>query len=305
MTVLEALQWANHDLKQHRDLESETAVRLDSPMLDAEVLLSAVLNVQKSWLFAHFDHALRDHELEKFQRMVERRLKHEPIAYITGKREFFKRAFHVNRFVLIPRPATETLVAEAIKAANAEQADAVVFADIGTGSGAIAVTLAAETRLPVMAADVSREALAVARKNAREFLLEDLVDLREGYLLEPVVKIFASLKKTDHAIRHLVVCANLPYLTTEQWEHAQPEVKDFEPKLALEAGSDGLDAYWELFRQLKRTRAVLSERVSILIEIDPSQASRAAALIKHDFPDTQPKIIKDLDGFDRVIQATL
>jgi release factor glutamine methyltransferase len=303
---MEALQWANHKLKQHRDVESEGGAWLDSPMLDAEVLLAGTLSVQKSWLFTHFDQELRDHEMEKFQRMVERRIRHEPIAYIVGKKEFFKRTFHVNRFVLIPRPATETLATEAIAVAKGTAPEAVLFADVGTGSGAIAVTLASETRIPVIATDVSREALTVARHNAREHEVEDLVDFRHGDLLEPLGKIFSSLKRTEgHGITHLVVCANLPYLTTTQWETSQEEVRDFEPKLALDAGTDGLDAYWKLFRELKRHRHLFPKLITVLIEIDPAQTSRVRALIRHDFPEAQPRVIKDLDSLDRVVVTEL
>jgi release factor glutamine methyltransferase len=306
MTILEALQWANHKLKRHRDMDEETGAALDSPMLDAEVLLSAVLNVQKSWLFAHFDHPLRDHEIEKLQRMVERRVTHEPIAYVTGEKEFYKRIFHVNRFVLIPRPATETLVGEAIKIARDDHGGEtnLLFADIGTGSGAIAVTLAVETRIPVIAIDTNREALAIARRNATEHHVDDLVDVRHGDLLEPLVKIFKKLeteRKQTSSVSHLLLAANLPYLTTTQWESAQPEVKNFEPREALEAGVDGLNAYWNLFRQLKRARALLPARITVLIEIDPAQRNRAIALIKHDFPEREPRVVQDLEGLDRVV----
>lgn len=307
MTLLEALQWANHKLKQHRDREPETGASLDSPMLDAEILLAGALGVQKSWLFTHFTQTLRDHEMEAFQRMVERRAKHEPVAYITSKKEFFRRTFQVNRFVLIPRPATETLVSEAIAAAQGSK-DGVLFGDIGTGSGAIAVTIAAETRLPVIATDASREALAVAKKNAAAHLVEELVDFRHGDLLEPLVKIFQSIQTSPSStipISHLILAANLPYLTHDQWERAQPEVKEFEPRTALVAGADGLDAYWNLFRQLKRARVILPARLSVLIEIDPAQTSRAVSIIRHDFPESSPRVVTDLDGLERVVIAEI
>lgn len=268
-------------------------------MLDAEVLLAATLDVNKAWLFTHLDRELKAHEDDAFRAFVRRRSTGEPVAYVIGYREFYKRRFAVNRFVLIPRPATEILVDAALSSLHDS-----IFCDVGTGSGAIAVTLAAESGLPVIATDMSKEALAVARSNAVAHGVDELVDFRHGNLAEPVTKIFASLG-AQSPYRHLVVCANLPYLTQTQVDTAQREVRDFEPREALVAGHDGLDDYWNLVRLLKKSRAILPERVTILLEIDPSQSARIADLIRHDFPYAEPTITKDLEGFDRVVTAEI
>lgn len=305
MIVMEALQWANEALKRHVD-KTEDGGRLDSPMLDAEVLLAATLEANKAWLFTHLDYLLKPEQEERFHAAVKRRAAHEPVAYIVGSREFFKRKFQVNRFVLIPRPATEILVERALAAAEGPEQDHTVFADIGTGSGAIAVTLAAESKLPVFATDTSKPALAVAKTNAATHQVEELVDFRHGDLIEPIVRIFTSVAATHpSAFRHLVLCANLPYLTDYQVDTGQRDVRDFEPREALVAGRDGLDAYWNLIRQLRRHRAVLPRRVTVLLEIDPSQRSTIKDLITHDFPDASPTVVKDLEGFDRVTIAEL
>lgn len=305
MIVMEALQWANEALKRHVD-KTEDGGRLDSPMLDAEVLLAAALEANKAWLFTHLDYLLKPEQEEQFHASVKRRAAHEPVAYIVGSREFFKRKFQVNRFVLIPRPATEILVERALAAAEGTEQDHTVFADIGTGSGAIAVTLAAESKLPVFATDTSKPALAVARTNAAAHDVEELVDFRHGDLIEPIVRVFASVAATHpSAFRHLVVCANLPYLTDYQVDTGQRDVRDFEPREALVAGRDGLDAYWNLIRQLRRHRTVLPERVTVLLEIDPSQRATIKDLITHDFPDANPTVVKDLEGFDRIAIAEL
>lgn len=308
MIVMEALQWANEALKRHVD-KTEGGERLDSPMLDAEVLLAAAIEVNKAWLFTHLDHPLKPEEEERFHAFVKRRASHEPVAYIVGSREFYKRRFQVNRFVLIPRPATEILVERALAAAIPDtkyQIPDTVFADIGTGSGAIAVTLAAESKLPVFATDTSKPALAVAKTNAATHQVEELVDFRHGDLIEPIVRIFTSVAATHpSAFRHLVLCANLPYLTDYQVDTGQRDVRDFEPREALVAGRDGLDAYWNLIRQLRRHRAVLPRRVTVLLEIDPSQRSTIKDLITHDFPDASPTVVKNLEGFDRVAIAEL
>ena len=297
MMVMEALKWANETLKKGVDGSG-----LDSPMLDAEVLLAAALDVNKAWLFTHLDRELKAHENDAFRAFVKRRATGEPVAYVIGYREFYKRRFATNRHVLIPRPATEVLVEAALSAAGSGDPAYRIFCDIGTGSGAIAVTLAAESKLHVLATDMSKEALAVARSNAVEHKVDELVDFRHGNLVEPVVKIFASLGNQS-PYRHLIVCANLPYLTQHQVDAAQREVRDFEPHEALIAGQDGLDDYWNLIRLLKKSRAVLPERVTILLEIDPSQNARIVELIRHDFPHAEPTIAKDLEGFDRVVTA--
>lgn len=300
MLVMEALQWANDKLKGIAD----------SSMLDGELLLAAALSVSKSWLFTHLDHEMKAHEEARFQEFVKRRSEHEPVAYIVGWKEFYKRRFTVNRFTLIPRPATETLVEHAIAAAatnhSPQPTHDVLFADIGTGSGAIAITLAAETKLPVIAVDMSKQALAVASQNAEQLGVTDLVDFKHGNLIEPVIRIFKAVGVTHEApYHHLVLCANLPYLSEHQMETAQLDVRDFEPHEALVAGRDGLDAYFELFKLLKRHRSALPERVTVLIEIDPSQRQSAPDLIAHDFPHARPTVAKDLDGFDRIVTVEL
>lgn len=302
--VMEALKWANETLKRGVDGSG-----LDSPMLDAEVLLAASLDVNKAWLFTHLDRELKSHENDTFRAFVKRRSTGEPVAYVIGYREFYKRRFAVNRHVLIPRPATEILVEAALRVATQlpntnDQEQTTLFSDIGTGSGAIAVTLAAESRAHVLATDMSKEALAVAKSNAVAHKVDELVDFRHGNLVEPVVKIFASLGKQS-PYHHLIVCANLPYLTQHQVDAAQREVRDFEPHEALIAGQDGLDDYWNLIRLLKKNRSVLPERVTILLEIDPSQNARIVELIRHDFPHAEPAITKDLEGFDRVVTAEI
>ena len=306
MIVMEALQWANHKLKEHRDTDEETGHQLDSPMLDVEVLLASALGVSKSWLFTHFDHELRPHEQERFERMIERRILHEPVAYIVGEKEFYKRMFQVNRFTLIPRSATETLVEEALRIAKIPNSSTTWFADIGTGSGAIAVTLAAESGLPVIATDINNNTLALASQNAIQHSMESHIVFQQGDLLQPILDVLKCISQTNKPVpQHIILCANLPYLTTFQWQTAQSEMRDYEPCEALEAGMDGLDAYWKFFRQIFRARLELPLSLTTLIEIDPGQIGRIIPLIQHDFPNASPRILKDLDGFDRVVVTEL
>jgi len=299
MTIMEALRWANNKLRGHLDVDKRSGDVLDSPMLDAEVLLANQLDVSKAWLFGHFDKELEDKQLETFRKAVERRLEHEPVAYITGEKEFYSRTFEVNRSTLVPRPETELLVEEAVKIASGNRDNTLLFADVGTGSGAIAVTLAGETNRPVAATDIDIGALTVARKNAKTHDVEDLIEFRRGNLLEPVRDI---LQSTDDTYQHLVICANLPYLAVHQWREEQKELH-FEPKTALVAGPDGLDAYWELFKQLQRHRADFPETVTALLEIDPSQRESIKPLIKHRFPHSAIDIKKDLADHARIVMV--
>ncbi len=300
MTILEALQWANSKLKK---------IGIDSPMLDAEILLAHVLNLSRAKLFSHFNDSLKSHHQERFLTLIERRSAFEPIAYLIGKKTFYGRDFITNPFVLIPRPATETLIESALELfQQIDDKDRVLIVDIGTGSGAIAITLAAETQTPVLASDMSPRAISVAQKNAEMFGVKSLIDLRVGDLLTPLLELFETIRTNSkkpvssvYPFKHLIICANLPYLTKNQMETLQPDVLNYEPHEALEAGSDGLEAYWRLFRQLSKERTHLPRHVSMLIEIDPSQTDRAIKLIQHEFPDAQPQIKKDLSGLDRIV----
>ncbi len=300
MTVIEAIQWASRKLKECASA-SKISSRADSPILDAEILLAATLHVTRGWLFTHFDTLLRSDEEESYFQSIQRRQRREPVAYILSTKSFYKRDFFVNHFVLIPRPATEILVEAALNISKTSDPEKTLFADIGTGSGAIAVTLAAESGLPVIANDVSRHAFLAAKQNTAVHHVDDLIEFRHGPLLDPLISLFRKIKETSsQPFRHLIICANLPYLREDQWKAGQPELH-FEPKIALVSGRDGLDAYWDFFRSLAKNRRFFPFRVSVLIEIDPSQKERIRNIIFHDFPNASITVLKDLEGFDRVV----
>lgn len=300
MTIMEALQWANNKLRK---------AGVDSPMLDAEILLAFTLDVSKAWLFAHFADKLKTHQEEKFLELLNRREDREPIAYLVGKKAFYGRDFVVNKHVLIPRPETEVLIELAIKTLTDKDPDRTLIADLGTGSGAIAVTLAAEINLPVIAIDIDEAALGVAKKNAQTLVPETAVDFQEGNLAEPIIRIFKTIRgqtnvqtSSVYPFKTLLLTANLPYLSEVSMANLQPEVRH-EPELALRAGADGLDAYWELFRQLRTDRKILPRDLIVFIEIDPEQRQAAEKLILHNFPSAKLEAHQDLHGDDRVIEA--
>lgn len=303
MTIMEALQWGKQKIREGFNEGGD-----NSPFLDAQILLAAVTDLSTAKLITEVDHELKEEEIEKFQQHILRRLKKEPIAYIIGEKEFYKRSFIVNPHVLIPRPDTEILIETALNQFKEEKKyqEEVWFADIGTGSGAIAVTLAAETNTPVIASDLDPLALNVAKQNAKKNNVTELIDFRQGNLLEPLIKLFSALDKTSkNPCQSLIICANLPYLTFEQWKNSEPNVKDFEPSLALIAGHDGLDLYWQLIREIKKERALFPARLSLIIEIDPKQKLKISSLISHDFPTATISTIRDLNNLDRIVVTDL
>ena len=207
--------------------------QIEDAGLEAEVLVRHALSIDRAHLYSNMGSSLGDEMVTYLYTLVRRRLQSEPTAYITGHREFYGLEFEVNRDVLIPRPETETLVEAAIeivRAATESYATAPLLADVGTGSGAIAVSLA--VNLPdasIFAIDRSAGALDMARKNAERHGVQERITFLEGDLLAP-------LREPVH-----VIAANLPYINTDDWRELPPEIRIHEPRLALDGGEDGLD----------------------------------------------------------------
>jgi release factor glutamine methyltransferase len=224
----------------------------------------------------------------RYQELIERRAKGEPVAYLRGFKEFYGLRFTVDPRVLIPRPETETLV-DAAREVIAGRA--VTVADVGTGSGAVAVAIAAhEHDVRVIATDISAGALAVARENTLRHGVADRIEIREGDLLAPITE------PVD------VVVANLPYLRDDALEHLVGERTSlaFEPRLAVTAGKDGLELIWRAAADLDR---VLAPRGAALFEIDPPFAEQVAHLLEYSLGgDT--RVIPDLAGDARVVAVS-
>ncbi|HET9809750.1 MAG TPA: peptide chain release factor N(5)-glutamine methyltransferase, partial [Candidatus Limnocylindria bacterium] len=229
--------------------------------LDADVLLAHVLGVGKEALFAHSERGLSPDEEARFEALVDRRSRGEPVAYLRGFKEFYGLRFRVDPRVLIPRPETEVLV-DAARELIAGRALTVV--DVGTGSGAIAVAIAVhEHKVRVIATDSSRDALAVAESNALANGVADRVELRHGDLLAPITE------RVD------IVCANLPYLpdaSVDRWVGERSSLA-FEPRVAVVAGSDGLSVIRRCIDDLTR---VLVPGGAALFECDPPQVAAVA-----------------------------
>ncbi len=256
----------------------------ETAALDADVLLAYVLGVGKEALFAHPERELRSAENARFEELVERRGRGEPVAYLRGFKEFYGLRFLVDPRVLIPRPETEVLV-DAAREFIAGRALTVV--DVGTGSGAIAVAIAAhEDRVRVIATDSSRDALAVADANALANGVADRVEFRHGDLLAPISE------RVD------IVCANLPYLpdaSVDRWVGERSSLA-FEPRAAVVAGADGLDVIRRCVADLPR---VLAPNGAAFFECDPPQVNAVVRLLES--PGLATRVRHDLTGRERVV----
>jgi len=256
-----------------------------SASLDAQILLCAVLGVERAYLLAHPEQRLTPEQSAHFSTLVERCAAGEPVAYILGRRAFYDREFIVTPDVLIPRPETELLLEQALDFIKSRPQAVVV--DVGTGSGALAVTLAARSpQAQVVAIDISRAALDVARRNADAN--GAVVTLIEGNLLSPLIE------------RHLkadVVMANLPYIASD--ELPTLAVSRYEPHMALDGGPDGLDLIRLLLIQCPE---VCNPGALILLEIGATQGDAALALVKETLHPKRAEVLKDYAGLDRIVR---
>jgi release factor glutamine methyltransferase len=252
--------------------------------LEAEVLLAHVLKKNRVYLYANYEEPVNKSERESYRGYIKRRSGGEPLAYITGQKEFMSLVLRVSPDVLIPRPDTEVLVETALSLA--QELEIKRICDVGTGSGAIAISLAVYlSQVEVFAVDLSAKALDIARENAKTH--DAQVYFREGDLLEPVME----EEKMD------LIVANLPYISRAQLEQLDPGVRDYEPYMALVAPGDGLDLYRRLLPQAYQ---LLKPGGYILWEIDPGQAELASNMMVG-FEELE--IIPDWAGRDRLIKA--
>jgi release factor glutamine methyltransferase len=256
-----------------------------TPALDADLLLCHVLGRDRPYLFAHPEHLLTDAEYTAFQHLVARASDGEPIAYLLGHRGFFDLDLIVTPAVLIPRPETELLLEAALAFAPVNQP--VSAADIGTGSGALAVTFAKHRPLAhVHAVDVSGNALAVAQQNAEKYAVSGRITWHHGSLLEPLIA---------QSVRLDLLMANLPYIPRDVVQEL--DVSRHEPMLALDGGIDGLDLIRELLGQM---RGVLRPGGLALLEFGAGQGADVLAAARERFgDDLAAHIIYDYAGHDR------
>ena len=279
----------------HRNLES---AEIPDARLEAEVMVMDVMRMPRQAIFAEQESQVSPQQEEQLAAIVQRRLTREPLAYILNYREFYGVNLLVNPDVLIPRPETETMVEHALfMALMGMESRELVIADVGTGTGAIAVNLA--IHLPaarIYASDAYDATLDVAAYNVRMHNVADRVTLLKGDLLEPLPE------PVD------VIVANLPYLPTDRIPTLQPEIQ-WEPVAALDGGADGLDHIRRLLSQAATAHGGEGARLKphgvILLEMDPEQFSEARSLASAAFPDAEITVEPDLAGMDRVLSISL
>lgn len=273
-TVLDLLKWTAHYF---------TGKGIENGRLDAELLLAEILQLSRIGLYLDFDRPVNSDELAAFRVLIERRARREPIAYILGRCEFWSLTFKVGPDVLIPRSDTETLAAAALKVLPPGG----TLLDIGVGSGAIALAIAHERPdVQVEGLDLSPAALVLAAENAQLLGLAARVTLRQG-----------DLFALDNSGQYDVIVSNPPYIAIGEQTTLMPEVRDFEPALALFAGDDGLDCYRAL---IPAARAALRNSGTLLVEVGAGQAAAVAELFAvAGYADIFTN--RDLAGIERVV----
>lgn len=283
MTVLQALSWATDYLKKEG---------IAHPRLNAELLLARSMHLSREELFIRLRDPLAEEKQKTLEDLVRRRSLGEPLQYILGRQEFWSIDLKVDSRVLIPRPETEHLVEEALSVlAEIPSKNFPSVLELGTGSGAVAIALAKEVaHVFLVATDLSWDALAVAKENAKRAGVWRSIQFLQGDLLGP----FRSIKAFD------LILSNPPYLSDSERRDLSREVKDHEPAIALSGGRDGLDFYRAI---LPRVPSYLKRDGWLLLEVGIRQADRVSEMIEAVGQFRTPVRVKDLSGIERVVKA--
>ncbi|MGG2094435.1 peptide chain release factor N(5)-glutamine methyltransferase [Bacillus sp. S13(2024)] len=282
MRVYEALKWASSFLQENGRDENA-----------GEIVLCHVLKTNRTGLMMNMREELTEEQEQTFTNFIHKHVEGIPVQYLIGHEMFYGRPFFVNEEVLIPRPETEELVLGVLTRIQRKFGDKRVHvADIGTGSGAISITLALENpHLHVYTVDIAPESVEVAQKNAAE--LEAKVTFYHGDLLSPFQE---TKQKLD------VVVSNPPYIPEEDWRGLSSVVKEHEPKRALVGGEDGLDFYRRFMEELPK---VLQEEAIVAFEVGVGQGEDVRALLQETFPHAHVEVVFDINGKDRMVFAEM
>jgi len=278
--IIEALNWASSFLK------TET----NAP----ELLLAHLLQVDRAQLLSKLRDDCPDDVLKQFQPLVVKHKNGAPVQYLIGEERFYGRPFFVDEAVLIPRPETEELVAKVVeKIEKRFGKEHITGCDIGTGSGCIAISLALEIpNLLMTAIDISERALSVARQNAKR-LGAHHVKFVHGDLLAPAI---------EKEQRYHIVVSNPPYIETETIETLDASVRDYEPRLALDGGKDGLDFYRKIIAELPK---VLEPQALVGFEVGVGQSEAVMMLLRRQFPDARIELTHDINHKNRIVTAEI
>ena len=280
-TILKMILWSAGYLEKRG---------VESPRLDAEHLLAHALGMERLQLYLQFERPLVPEELDSYRPLLKRRAAREPLQYIVGRQPFRELDLVVDPTVLIPRPETEVLVARVLEWAEARGLEDGRALDVGTGSGAIALSLALEGPFAsVVATDVDAEALEVAGRNRAAAGLDDAVELRPGRLFEPV-----------RGERFHVVVSNPPYVAEEEAGTLQAEVRKWEPGRALFGGADGLDVLRALAAE---AAAYLRDDGLVALEVGAGQADAVAGMLEASDAYGTVEVLRDYAGKERFVFA--
>jgi release factor glutamine methyltransferase len=283
-TIIKLLNWAHTYLKD-RDI--------DSPRATGEILLAHALKCERIALYLNYDQPLIGAELKAFKKLIQRRIRREPVAYILGVKEFWSLDLEVSREVLIPRPETECLVETALDTLSTKAPDqSWRILDLGTGSGAIIIALAVEQpRHTFFASDLSLPAVRLARRNARRHNCGDRIHYFNANWLAAL-----NLKRTAFEM----IISNPPYIPSRVMAGLQPEIHSFEPTAALDGSSDGLKCYREI---IDAAHHYLEPDGVLLLEIGHDQRDDVCRLVDDSGHYRDFRCTKDYSGHDRVVQV--
>ena len=286
LTGLELLQWSTYTLRDHQ---------IENPRLNAELLLAHSLNLSREGLYVHLHQKLEEKEKVAFERLVQRRISGEPLQYILGHQEFWAINFKVDPRVLIPRPETELLVEQSLSILSEktfEQNPSVL--EIGTGSGAIAIALAKEVKnIFLVATDISRDALILAKENAKAAGVLHQIEFVNGDLFSP-------LRPSREKKPFDLILSNPPYIVRRKISTLAKEVKDYEPTIALDGGKDGLAFYRRI---IPEALGYLRTGGWLLLEVALGQGPDVSVLMEVEGDFSKPECIPDLSGIGRVVKA--
>jgi len=270
-----------------------TASTIEDVPLECELLVRHALGINRVQLYTDLSYELSFKQEEIFWQIAKRRVNHEPTAYITGHSEFYGLDFHIDPRVLIPRSESELLVDQALEFAgkhSIKKQHPYLIAEVGTGSGAIAISIALHLpQAKIYASDISAPALEVAAINCQRHTVTSQIELLLGDMLEPFPE------PVD------LIVANLPYIKDSEIKKLSPEIQMFEPMLALTGGKDGLNKVRQL---LDQAIGKLKSGGSMLLELGEEQAPEAMSSVKHYLPGASVELVPDLLGIDRVLKIS-
>ena len=284
--VVDLLDWTVGYFQQHG---------IPNPRLDAEVLLGHLLEKSRLQLYLHFEMPVFQEHLTPFRELIKKRIAHTPVSYLTNRKEFMSLDFYVDERVLIPRPETEQLV-ETILTTKTEEFQRLL--ELGTGSGVIATSLAVQQReWEIVATDISEPALAVARKNAETHACTTQIKFLSGDLFEPIEAI-----NTNGDTRFDWIVCNPPYIKNVERDTLSPDVRDYEPEIALFAGDDGLTVIRRLIAEAPK---YLAPNGKLILEIGATQADAVRMLLDAESAYATYELFKDYAEKERVVLANV